>query len=304
MPRENLPETATKTVLVTGAMRGLGLAIATRLVSDGYQVVGVARCATEAFSQLAGAGRGGSAHFVACDLEQTEGLHDLVKQIVKAHGKLYALVNNAGIGLDGVLATMHARDIERVLRINLHAPIHLIKYAARSMLQRGEGRIVNVSSIIARTGFNGLSVYAASKAGLEGLSRSLARAGAGRDHGQLRGAGLHGNGNDAGAARRAVGGHRAPQSPGPGTRRRCGCRRQFSARSRRRPHHRHRHHRRRRQQRVSGGVVLRSARIRARLRLPARARMTGPIDGEVRARTLQSGAQGRICKYRPARKPA
>lgn len=175
MPRENLPETATKTVLVTGATRGLGLAIATRLVSDGYQVVGVARRATEAFSQLAGAGRGGSAHFVACDLEQTEGLHDLVKQIVKTHGKPYALVNNAGIGLDGVLATMHARDIERMLRINLHAPIHLIKYAARSMLQRGEGRIVNVSSIIARTGFNGLSVYAASKAGLEGLSRSLAR---------------------------------------------------------------------------------------------------------------------------------
>jgi 3-oxoacyl-[acyl-carrier protein] reductase len=98
-----------------------------------------------------------------------------VHGIVEQHDDLYALVNNAGIGLDGVLATMHARDIDRMLTLNLHAPIHLVKYVSRRMLLKRRGRIVNISSIIASTGFNGLSVYAASKAGLEGLTRSLAR---------------------------------------------------------------------------------------------------------------------------------
>ena len=175
MPPENSSEKATKTVLVTGATRGLGLAIATRLICEGYQVVGVARRETPEFTNLAESQGRGQSHFVPYDLEQLDGIHELVRQIVKAHGPLYSLVNNAGIGLDGVLATMHARDVERVLQVNLHAPIHLIKYVARSMMLQREGRIVNVSSIIARTGFSGLSVYAASKAGLEGLSRSLAR---------------------------------------------------------------------------------------------------------------------------------
>ncbi len=175
MPQENLPETTTRTVLVTGATRGLGLAISARLAAEGYQVVGVARRPTEAFANLAEAEACGPCHFLRHDMEQLDGLHALVNQITKTHGPLYGLVNNAAIGLEGILATMHARDIDRLLQVNLHAPIHLIKYAARSMMVRGEGRIVNVSSIIARTGFNGLSVYAASKAGLEGMSRSLAR---------------------------------------------------------------------------------------------------------------------------------
>jgi 3-oxoacyl-[acyl-carrier protein] reductase len=85
------------------------------------------------------------------------------------------LVNNAGIGVDGLLATMHAGDIGKVLRLNLEAPILLAKFACRSMLLHRCGRIVNVSSIIATSGFNGLSVYGASKAGLSGFTRSLAR---------------------------------------------------------------------------------------------------------------------------------
>jgi 3-oxoacyl-[acyl-carrier protein] reductase len=177
VPQENSHATTNdlQTVLVTGATRGLGLAIASRLIAEGYQVVGVARRPTAEFARLADADSAGMAHFVPYDMEQTDGLHDLVNQITKSYGPLYGLVNNAGLGQDGILSTMHARDIERVLRINLHAPIHLIKYASRTMMLRKEGRIVNVSSIIARTGFSGLAVYAASKAGLEGLSRSLAR---------------------------------------------------------------------------------------------------------------------------------
>ena len=84
-------------------------------------------------------------------------------------------MNNAGIGTDGVLATMHQSDIDRVLATNLQAPIAFTKYVSRTMLSRRAGRIINISSIIASTGFHGLSVYAASKAGLEGFTRSLSR---------------------------------------------------------------------------------------------------------------------------------
>ena len=161
-------------VLVTGATRGLGLAIATRLLREGYQVIGVARHPSEEFTELVCASNSGRGHFVAYDLGQMDGLQQLVHRLVKTHGPLYGLVNNAGLGLDGILPTMHARDIDQVLRVNLQAPIHLIKYASRSMMLRKEGRIVNISSIIARTGFSGLSVYAASKAGVNAFSQSLA----------------------------------------------------------------------------------------------------------------------------------
>lgn len=158
-----------RTVVVSGATRGLGLAICQRLASDGYRVVGIGRSPREEFARI------GNAVFVEYDLGDLDGISVLVRRIAEKHGPVYGLVNNAGIGLDGVLATMHARDIEKVLTVNLAAAITLTKYVSRRMLERREGRIVNISSIIASTGFSGLSVYAASKAGLEGFSRSLAR---------------------------------------------------------------------------------------------------------------------------------
>lgn len=164
-----------KNVLITGAARGLGLAIANRLVGDGYKVIGIGRTLTEEYQSLIDQSSDGQASFQPYDLNELDGIPSLVSSITKNVGPLYGLVNNAAIGLDGVLATMHASDISRVLRVNLEAPILLAKFACRSMLARKEGRIVNVSSIIATTGFNGLSVYGASKAGLSGFTRSLAR---------------------------------------------------------------------------------------------------------------------------------
>jgi 3-oxoacyl-[acyl-carrier protein] reductase len=161
-----------KNVLLTGPARGLGLAIATRLCGEGYRVLGVGRTPSGEFQALV---EDGKAVFEQYDLDNIAGIPALVSSLVKAHGPLYALVNNAALGLDGVLATMHPTDISRLLRVNLEAPILLSKFACRSMLPRGEGRIVNVSSIIASTGFNGLSVYGATKAGLVGFSRSLSR---------------------------------------------------------------------------------------------------------------------------------
>lgn len=167
--------TQSKNVLVTGATRGVGLAISRRLVKDGYRLIGLSRQESEEYRDLTKTAEIGQVSFVRFDLSNLGDISSLVKQVILRHGPLYGLVNNAGLGLDGILATMHPSDISKALRINLEAPILLSKFACRSMLVQGEGRIINISSIIAETGFSGLSVYGASKAGLMGFSRSLAR---------------------------------------------------------------------------------------------------------------------------------
>jgi 3-oxoacyl-[acyl-carrier protein] reductase len=90
-------------------------------------------------------------------------------------GPIYGLVNNAGIGTSGVLATMRDAQIERLVHLNTVSPIVLTKYVVRAMMVDGGGRIVNMSSIVSVTGFSGLSVYGATKASLTGFTRSLAR---------------------------------------------------------------------------------------------------------------------------------
>jgi 3-oxoacyl-[acyl-carrier protein] reductase len=90
-------------------------------------------------------------------------------------GAIYGLINNAGIGNEGLLATMHNSEIEALVRLNITSPIILTKYIARHMMADGAGRIINMSSIIATTGYNGLSVYGATKAAAAGFTRSLAR---------------------------------------------------------------------------------------------------------------------------------
>lgn len=164
---------ARRNVLVTGASRGLGLAIARQAVADGFKVLAMSRRTSDGLEALAK--ESGQVVHVSHDLSDVEGLHNLVRKLDKEHGRLYGLVNNAALGRDGVLATMHESQIEELVRVNLLGSILLAKYAVRSMLLGGEGRIVNVSSIIAQTGFNGLSVYAATKAGLIGFTKSLAR---------------------------------------------------------------------------------------------------------------------------------
>jgi len=163
-----------KTVVVTGASRGLGLAIAARLARDGYRVVGLSRTLSEGFQALID-GDPGSIVYRQLDISDIPAISGIARAVVKEHGPIYGLVNNAGASVDGVLATMHQSDIERVIATNLIGPITLTKFVLRSMLAKGEGRIVNISSIGASTGYHGLSVYAASKAGLEGFTRALAR---------------------------------------------------------------------------------------------------------------------------------
>jgi 3-oxoacyl-[acyl-carrier protein] reductase len=163
-----------KTVVVTGVSRGLGLVVATRIARDGYKVIGMSRNNSAAYQDLMSK-LPGQIEFRSLDLSDIDTIADVARETVKKSGPIYGLVNNAGVGLDGVLATMQQTEIDRVVRTNLLGPITLTKFIMRSMLSKGEGRIVNVSSIVAATGFHGLSVYAATKAGLEGFARSLSR---------------------------------------------------------------------------------------------------------------------------------
>ena len=161
-----------KNVIVTGARRGLGLAISQRLAADGYKVIAVARADSPELNALCDCE---SVCFESFDLANTDKIHAWFGDLTKRYGRIYGLVNNAAVGTDGVLATMHERDIAQSLLVNLQSPIVLTKYVSRSMLLGGVGRIINISSIIASTGFSGLSVYAATKAGLIGLTKSLSR---------------------------------------------------------------------------------------------------------------------------------
>jgi 3-oxoacyl-[acyl-carrier protein] reductase len=173
-----MPDATLRNVVVTGGSRGLGLAIALRLAAAGYGVIAVARQMSD---QLGGAmkengnSRAGSLDFVAFDLADTDGIPDLVRKLRSRFGALYGLVNNAGLGTEGLLGIMKDSQIERLLRINTLAPIVLSKYVVRQMMSEGGGRIVNVASIIAFTGYSGLSVYGATKASMIGFTRSLAR---------------------------------------------------------------------------------------------------------------------------------
>jgi 3-oxoacyl-[acyl-carrier protein] reductase len=163
-----------KVVVVTGATRGLGLAIAKQCIADGYKVVAVGRTMTEPLASLLQS-YPERIVFEPYDFFVTAGIHGFAVGIVKRHGRPWGLVNNAAIGTDGILATLHERDIADLITINIQAPVLLTKYLLRSMLLNRGGRIVNVSSIIASTGFNGLSVYGATKAAMAGFTKSLAR---------------------------------------------------------------------------------------------------------------------------------
>lgn len=163
-------------VIVTGATRGLGLGIATQLKRAGYQVIAIARKETsQLLSAMQESEGSGSIHFVPFDLAEIDKIPDLLKAVRKQFGPVYGLVNNAALGTDGVLALMRNSQIEQLVRLNTVSPIVLTKYAVRSMIADGGGRIVNIASIVASTGYSGLSVYAATKASMLGFARSLAR---------------------------------------------------------------------------------------------------------------------------------
>jgi 3-oxoacyl-[acyl-carrier protein] reductase len=170
-----MAEPARRNVLVTGGTRGVGLAVANRLAQNGFRVFALGRRETPGLTEAIADFPAGVLNFVPFDLMQVEAIPDLVRELKAEHGLFYGLINNAALGTEGLLSNMHNSDIERLIRLNTVSPIVLTKYVARGMMTAGEGRIVNISSIIAFTGYSGLSVYAATKAAMLGFTRSLAR---------------------------------------------------------------------------------------------------------------------------------
>jgi 3-oxoacyl-[acyl-carrier protein] reductase len=165
-------------VIVTGGSRGLGLVMARTLAAAGYRIIAIARGSSEELmtaSRAAADGGRGAIEFRACDLSDLGQIGPLVKALRADFGPIYGLVNNAGLGTSGLLSNMRDQDIQRLIQLNTISPILLSKYVVRSMMARRDGRIINIASIVASTGYSGLSVYSATKASLIGFTRSLAR---------------------------------------------------------------------------------------------------------------------------------
>ena len=168
-----------RNVIVTGGSRGLGLGIARTLTASGHHVVAIARRETDALSNAirdAGECGVGAIRFRQADLNELSGLAGLAKGIRDEFGPIYGLVNNAGIGTSGLLASMSDAQIEELFHLNVVSTLTLTKHVIRAMMTNtGGGRIVNIASIAAFTGYNGLAAYGATKAALIGFTRAVAR---------------------------------------------------------------------------------------------------------------------------------
>ncbi len=167
-----------RNVLVTGGSKGLGLGIAIKLASQGFRVMVLARRDTEALAAARVSATPGEVHFRPFDLADTDAIAGIVKSLHTEFGPFYGLVNNAGLGTGGLLSAMPNHEIERLIRLNVTAPMTVTKYVVRSMMAGGAkdgGRIVNISSVVAATGYSGLSVYSATKSSLVGFTKALGR---------------------------------------------------------------------------------------------------------------------------------
>lgn len=160
--------------LVTGASRGIGQAIAKRLANEGYLVIGTATseegaaAVNDYLQELGGAGR-------VLNVQDAEQINQLFDSIEKEFGNVQVLVNNAGITQDGLLIRMDDNAWERVLDVNLTSVFRTSKRAIKGMMKARQGRIINITSVVAAMGNAGQTNYTASKAGIEGFTRSLAR---------------------------------------------------------------------------------------------------------------------------------
>jgi 3-oxoacyl-[acyl-carrier protein] reductase len=167
-----------RSIIVTGGSRGLGLGIGRALAASGFAVYAVARKLTAELAQSidAVAEEGtGALHFRCCDLSDLAGLGPFVRSIRSEGGPIYGLVNNAGLGTAGLASQIKDEDVERLMCLNVTVPVLMTKHVLKSMLASGQGRIVNISSIVGATGYSGLSAYSATKAALNGFTGALAR---------------------------------------------------------------------------------------------------------------------------------
>ncbi len=166
-----------KVALVTGASRGIGREIAITLAEKGAYVIvnynGSKEKAEEVKSVIEA--QGGAADIYQCNVSDFEAVETMVKDVVKEHGSLDILVNNAGITKDNLIMKMKEEDFDDVIAINLKGVFNTIKHASRQMLKQKQGKIINISSVTGILGNAGQANYAAAKAGVIGLTKTMAR---------------------------------------------------------------------------------------------------------------------------------
>ena len=169
--------TEKKVAVVTGAARGIGRAIALELAKDGAIVIinynGSAEKAEEVKKQIEA--EGGEAAVYQCNVADDTACGVFFKNIIKEYGRVDILVNNAGITKDGLLMGMSEEDFSRVVDVNLKGTFHCIRHVSRQMLKQRSGRIISLASVVGIRGNAGQANYAASKAGIIGLTKSAAK---------------------------------------------------------------------------------------------------------------------------------
>ena len=165
-----------RVAIVTGASRGIGRGIAKRLAKDGRHVVAVARNAEQLQSLEAEIiAAGGSCEHRTCDIADGLAVQRMVEEVSEKHGRLDILVNNAGITKDGLLMRMSDADFDEVINVNLRSVFIACRAASRPMLRGKFGRVVNIGSVSGVEGNKGQANYASAKAGVIGLTKSIAK---------------------------------------------------------------------------------------------------------------------------------
>ena len=166
-----------KSALVTGASRGIGSQIAKTLAKKNIFVVvnysGSKEKAEQTAEEIINAG--GKAVVYGCDISDFYATEDMVKEIVKQYGRLDILINNAGITKDGLLMGMSESDFDSVIDVNLKGTFNMMRFVSRQMLRQRCGRIISMASVVGIAGNAGQANYAASKAGIIGMTKSAAR---------------------------------------------------------------------------------------------------------------------------------
>jgi 3-oxoacyl-[acyl-carrier protein] reductase len=165
-----------RVAIVTGASRGIGRAIAERLARDGHLVILVARSA-ESLHEVRAAieEQGGRGEVMLCDVGDSQQLQELIESVASTHGRLDILINNAGITRDGLMLRMTDQDFDDVISVNLRSAFVACRAAIRPMMRGRFGRIINIGSITGLMGNSGQANYAAAKAGLVGMTKSIAK---------------------------------------------------------------------------------------------------------------------------------
>ena len=166
-----------KTALVTGAGKGIGRAIALALAKMGVLVIvnyrGSKEQAEETVQKIREMGQEAEAY--PCDVSDFQAVETMMKTIVSKYGRLDILVNNAGITKDGLILKMSEEDFDKVVDTNLKGTFHTIRHASRQMIRQRSGRIINISSVSGVMGNPGQANYAAAKAGIIGLTKTMAK---------------------------------------------------------------------------------------------------------------------------------